>query len=388
MFERWLGTGPLDYDKPGDRLKVRLLETGPGGAIMLGLLAATVLGGGGYLGYSALQPPHPQVQVAAAKTRKTKEPVRHHVAPHHSVAPKAKTAPKTTAPHVQTLGSSHGVPNFWVAPKGNIFLDATLINDRYIAWGDAKIAQEVPGIAATGPEAGTLTPQMLNSASSLKKYPGPKVPVSLSAAGVKLPAGTPQNGAITGLSIPLMKDALQANPWMKNVTPQQLLGAYQVAAEYIMADTGNSPVSALRYVYPYLAGNNAQLFVKYEAPGWATDGGQLQARQVSYQSSVAYNLAQSDRVYGAYGLGRASATAKQLGDTVATAAILNVTDSIVGSGMVNGRLEIGTFQVGYKIVYVTLIRQGDQARWYVTGAQNNVSTNTPTKVYWTASQGG
>ena len=357
-----------------------------GGYLMIGLMAAVVLGGGGFELHALTATPRPAVLTGPLATKNENGRPASGSTTKASTAPKHKTAPKSS-PKVRAVGKPvHGVPNFWVAPTGNIFRDIAAINNRYIAWGNHQIAHDVPGIAATGPLAGTLTPSVMNSPAILKKYPGPKVPLSLKAAGVKLPAGTPKNGAVTGLSLSKMSAALKANPWL-HVTPQQLMGAYQVAAKWAMATNGNSEALGLQYVDPYFFGNNTQFFVTHELPTWATENGQLASRQVAYQSSVMYNL-RPGSYFGAYQLGRDTITGSQPSSIVAHVAILNVRDNIIGTSKVGTRLKIGNFSVTVGYIYMALVRGGNSEHWFVTGMQNAQGTNTPTQVYWTGPQGG
>lgn len=328
------------------------------------------------------------------------------------VAPKHKVVPKAKAP--QFPGIPDFVPRF--QPKnGQVFQAITRINNRYIAWSDHQIAAQVPGIPATGPLAGTLTPQVMNASVIMQKYGGPAIPTSPSAVGavikpspVEIYMGdypsngqVPANGSVTGLSLPTMQAALTANPWL-HVTPQQLMGAYTVAAQYAMAWAGNDPAAAFQYLDPYgYGGHNDQSFLHafphndvatdFTAPGY--QGGILPVRQYVYQSFVNYQLTHGRF----YQLEQPLYPETQpAGDVVASVIIKNVAAENIGSGLympngmvsIHGRLEIGLTVPEIDTVAVSLIRNGNATRWYVT-ATNGLHGNFATaQTFWKAPQGG
>lgn len=334
---------------------------------------------------------------------------KHKIAPKHKIVMKAKTK----APQFS------GIPDFvpkWQPPKGRVFAAITRINNRYIVWGDHKIAAGVPGIAATGPNAGALTVSVMNSAAIMQKYGGPAIPTSLSAVGAVIkpsPALTylgyypsngtiPANGSVTGLSVSEMQAALQANPWL-HVTPTQLMGAYTVAAQYTMAFFGNDPMASFQYLDPYGYGaHNDQSFMHiyphnnpatdFTAPGY--QGGILPVRQYVYQDFVNYPSLNSKNFYL---LEKPLYPETQpTGDVVASAVIKNTGPSNIGSGLympdgmvsIHGRLKIGLTTPEIDTVAVSLIRNGNATRWYVTSTNGLHGNFATAQTIWRAPQGG
>lgn len=319
---------------------------------------------------------------------------------------KAKTK-KVKAP--QFPGIPDFVPRF--QPKnGQVFQAIARINHRYIAWGDAQIAVAVPGIPATGPLAGTLTPQVMNSAAVLAKWDGPAIPTSPAAVGAVIkpnPALTylgwypangkiPANGSVTGLSVSTMQTVLSANPWL-HITPNQLMAAYQVAGEYTMALFSNDPLSSFRYLDPYgYGGHNDQSFIQgiftrnvaydFTAPGYK--GGVLPLRQYVYQSFVNYQLTKGTFYQVEKPL---YPETQPKGDVVASVIIADVSPTVIGSGLytpngrasIHGHLEIGMTTPQAHTVALSLIRSGTVERWYVTEA-NVGGGNSTAQTFWKA----
>lgn len=377
----------------------------------LGVLAMSSLAACG-VASSANAATYPLGSPGAANTHLNK-PTQHQAA---KVKPqiKAKAKAKTKAKAPQFPGIPDFVPRF--QPKnGQVFQAIARINHRYIAWGDAQIAAAVPGIPATGPLAGTLTPQVMNSAAVLAKWGGPAIPISPAAVGAVIkpsPAMTylgyypsngniPADGSVTGLSVSTMQTVLRANPWL-HVTPNQLMGAYQVAAKWMMAAFGNNPVSRFQYLDPYAyAGHNDQSFAAssphhnmaygFTAPGY--QGGVLALRQYGYQSFSNYQLNSGDFYALEQPLYPETQPAR---DVVASVIIKNVSDEIIGSGLytrnglasIHGRLEIGLTIVKAQTVAVSLIRSGKATRWYVTAVSGLNGGNATGQTFWRAPQGG
>ncbi len=315
-------------------------------------------------------------QAAAKPTTVTKAPVHH-----HTTRPTSKFQPQA------------GTPNY--VPKsqpknGQVFQAMAAINDKYMTWGDQQIAKAIPSIPSRGPNAGMLTPAILNSPWVLKHYPGPKVPTSLAAAGVKLPAGTPANGSIVGLSLGDMQQALKATGFFPQLTPQQLLGAYQTAAKYVMASQGNNPASSIQYNDPYADGGqeDASWFAgSHDNAAWnfiapASQGGMLPLRQVNYDNWVSFTLNAGNY----YNLVKVSPVVSHPSGhvVVGDVGIENITDHIIGSDLVNGKLVIGQYSGSIGEVSLALIKDGSQERWYVTAMSGISGSNTPTQTYWTA----
>ena len=293
-------------------------------------------------------------------------------------------------------------PNYVTPPAaqtGQLFQQIAAINNKYIAWGDRQISQAVPAIPASGPDAGTLTPAILNAPSTLAHWPGPKVPLSLSAAHVKLPPGTPANGSIVGLTPQAVATALKANQkFWPGLTAQRLTGALVTAAQFVMASVGNNPMSDVAYLDPYADHNGAdQSFIQgfgggspagyFTAP--ASQGGVVPLRQVDYVMWASYALNPTNYYSGGTKLGAPSAQA--MGDGPAghlvfanEVAIMGLNFHVVGSGLVNGKLTIGRYDASVGDVTLALIRDGRQERWYVTSMNNVTFGNTPSVVYWTA----
>ena len=333
---------------------------------------------------------------------------------------KPKTASKRkVAPKAKKKILFPGIPDFvppWQPPKNQVLAAMARINNRYIAWGNHKIAAGVPGIAATGSNAGTLTVSVMNSAAIMKKYGGPAIPTSPSAVGAVIKASPvltrlgyypsngqiPANGSVTGLNLTEMQAALKANPWL-HVTPQQLMGAYQVAAQYTMAVMGNTPMASFQYLDPYgYGGHNDQSFMHvysynnpasdFTAPGYL--GGILPVRQYMYQSFVNYPALNAKNFYllekPLYPETQPS------GDVVASAIMANVSAEMIGAGLYNangmvsihGRLEIGLTTPQIQSVAVSLIRSGNTAKWYVTATRGIHGNFATAQTFWKAPQGG
>nr|WP_031942636.1 hypothetical protein [Sulfobacillus thermotolerans]AEP14269.1 hypothetical protein [Sulfobacillus thermotolerans] len=280
----------------------------------------------------------------------------------------------------------------------SIFTQMAAINTHYIAWADQRISQAVPAIPSSGPGAGTLTPAILNAPLTLKEWPGPRVPTSLQAAGVTLPVGTPANGSIVGLTPALVAESLHYTQKMwPTLTASELMGAYQTAAEYVMAAEGNNPMSGLQYDDPYTNnGQEDQSFIQQSAesspagPFTAGGGvGMIPARQVDYESWISYSINPTDYWASgttlAGGQNSAVATKAPAGHVLVSGVVIQgLTDHIIGTDMIAGHLMIGQFPIQVGDVTLALVQNGAQTHWYVTAAHEFSGGNTPSATYWTA----
>lgn len=341
--------------------------------IPAGIAAGVIVIGGGTVGY--LQMTHHDLHPVAVtkKTRTKKDPA--------TVA----TGPVTPPNYVHSTN-----------PKtGHVFQAIAAINNKYIAWADQQISQAVPAIPSSGTYAGTMTAGILNSPLTLKKWPGPHVPRSLSAAGVKLPVGTPANGSIVGLTQADVTTAFNATRFWPKLTPQELMGAYQVAAKYVMAATGNHPTSMFQYTDPYTDGGNLDQSIMSNTitgniagdfTGPASQGGMLPLRQVNYLNWVSYSMNPTNYSTDGSKLGFVTPTTTSPHGhvIVGNVNITGLTDHIVGTVMVHGKLVIGQYSGQIGDVSLALIQDGSTSRWYVTGAGGISGSNVPTATYWTA----
>lgn len=334
------------------------------------IAGAVVVIGGGVVAFETLH-------AAPKPTTVTQAPVHHHT-------------PRPTSKFQPQAGTPNYVPQS--QPKnGQVFQAMAAINDKYMTWGDQQIAKAIPSIPSSGSNAGMLTPAILNSPWVLKHYPGPKVPTSLAAAGVKLPAGTPANGSIVGLTLGDMQQALKATGFFPQLTPQQLIGAYQTAAKAVMAYEGNNPVSEMQYLDPYTdGGQEDQSWVAgyhgtpaYDFIAPASQGGMLPLRQVDYLTWTSFSL-NAGNYYNLVKV--APAVTHPTGHVVVgDVGIENVQIHTIESGMVSGHLTIGRYDGSIGEVSLALIRDGKQERWYVTAMSGISFGNTPSQIVWTAS---
>lgn len=325
----------------------------------------------------------------------------------HRIASSSHPVRKTVAavPRVHRKPSSSPQPGSAVpdyvrpAQAGtSIFTQIAAINTHYIAWADQRISQAVPAIPSSGPGAGTLTPAILNAPLTLKEWPGPRVPTSLQAAGVTLPVGIPANGSIVGLTPALVAESLHYTQKMwPTLTASELMGAYQTAAEYVMAVDGNDPMSAIQYLDAYADGGKLpQSFIQHTPGGSVTSGftasaaqgGMIPLRQVEYVNWVSYSInptnywASGTTLAG--GQNSAVATKAPAGHVLVSGVVIQgLTDHIIGTSVEHGRLIIGQFVGTVGDVTLALVQSGAQTHWYVTVAHEFSGSNTPSAIYWT-----
>jgi hypothetical protein len=326
-----------------------------GGAVVLAALAALAL-------------THLQSHAVAAAPR------THHVRKPVTLAQQLQHVPNYSAK--TTSGAS-------------IFTQIAALNQKYIHWADLMIHKQVPQIPATGPSAGTLTPAILNNPQVIAKWGGPAVPLTL--AGIHLPAGTPADGSIVGLTPQLVQSIYNNNGgnFVTGLTVSRLQRAFIKAADFIMAANGSNPASMLQYMDPYaLNGQLDQSFlanasnpnypiVKYFTAS-AANGGWLPLRDTNYISWVTITP-------GSTTIGLTSPTTHPTGHVlIGNLAINNITFNTVGSGLVNGKLTVGLYEAPVSQIDLALIQQGPQRHWYVTGMQGDGYGNTPSAIYWTA----
>lgn len=287
-------------------------------------------------------------------------------------------------------------PLFAVPPpqSGHIFQEMAQINQTYIAWADRQIAKQVPEIPATGPNAGTLTPAILNSPAVMAKWGGPPVPVSLAAAGVHLPPGTPADGSIVGMT-PQRLRTMVRHAHIPGLTVRLLREAITTASRYFIVWNGNDPVGSIHYLNAYAMHaaldqnaldneGNPLIDVFTRSP---SQGGMLLSREVAYRQWVSLTGIPSWRRF----LGSTTespvhpATENPAGHVVlAGIKIVGLTDHLIGSGLVRGRLTIGQYVTAPATCTLALIQDGGVRRWYVTAFQIGPSSVLPQTVYWTA----
>ena len=164
-----------------------------------------------------------------------------------ATAPVGKTGNKTTEHSKQPTSQKITIP---VAPVPSLAAsDPAAYVSEYDQRGVVKMLEEqqadIPGVALTGPNAGTFTLSALNGPLQ-KKYGGPTVPVSLAAAGVSIP-NLPANNSILGVQAftnAMWPKAVAANsfPGMTEAIFEQ---GIRTAAEYENDGNSNDPVQQL-----------------------------------------------------------------------------------------------------------------------------------------------
>ena len=317
-----------------------------------------------------------------------------HHAPHKS--PVAAKAPhlvkKAPAPALSLTPPN----NYVTAPaKGvSLFTQMADINNKYIAWADQQISLQVPAIPSSGPNAGALTPAVLNNPAVIAKWGGPPVPSSL--AGIKLPLGTPANGNFVGLTPQFLAAELADNHGAGSIpglTAPMIQQAITTAGDFIMALNSSNPASALQYMDPYAAGGQADQsllidpadpavpLVKFFTAN-APSGGLLPLRQTEYDSwmSVTY----PNHAIPQFTVLFSASVNHPTGHVVMALDIENLTFHTIGSGLVQGKLVVGQYVASVGMTQVALIQGGSQTRWYVTNMGSDEFNNTPSAIYWTA----
>ncbi|WP_430626555.1 hypothetical protein [Sulfobacillus thermotolerans] len=116
---------------------------------------------------------------------------------------------------------------------------------------DVMLQQEaanIPGVALTGPNAGTFTLTALNGPLQ-KKYGGPTVPATLTAAGVHIP-NLPANGSVQGVTafVKALWPVIEAHHAFPGMTQAVFEQGVEVAAEFANAENGNDPAATLKLV--------------------------------------------------------------------------------------------------------------------------------------------
>ena len=316
-----------------------------------------------------------------------------HHAPHKSpVAAKAPHPAKKATASTSTVSTTP--PNNYVAapPQGvSLFTQMATINNKYIAWADQEIHAQVPQIPATGPNAGALTPAVLNNPAVIAKWGGPPVPSSL--AGITLPLGTPVNGSFVGLTPQFLAQELADNHGAGSIpglTAPMIQQAITTAGDFIMALNSSNPASALQYLDPYHEDNRADQIlladsmtipITQEYTASATNGGMLPLRQTEYESWISVTFP-NDAVKQFTVLFPDVVNSPQ-GHVIAALYVGNLTFHTIESGLVNGKLTVGQY-VAPAGAYVALIQDHGQSRWYVAGIGEDAFGNTPAAIYWTA----
>lgn len=355
---------------------INLPSARPWWHIPTGIAAGVIVLGGGTYGVlqSMHHDPHP---VAVAKKTPAKKKTSATVA----------TGPVTPPNYVSST-----------SPKtGHVFSAIAAINNRYIAWADRQISLAVPAIPSSGPYAGTLTAGILNSPLTLKKWPGPTVPSSLAAAGVKLPVGTPANGSIVyntpSMSAFWAQMMVEAHPYWPQLTMPELQAAFKTAAEYTLAANGDNPVSSLKYVESYaMGGAEDQSFLKtdggvplynvFTAP--VNQAGMLVSRQMVYDAWATYTMQGSVNAGGNTQV-TPSSTVTLPGQQVLVNG-LNISGmgvTLIESYAQGGHLVIGPTHGTVGAIQLVLVKDSaGQSRWYVT-ASSSGGSNVPNHTYWT-----
>jgi hypothetical protein len=318
----------------------------------------------------------------------------HHAPRKMPLAAKAPHPAKKATASTSTVSTTP--PNNYVAapPKGtSLFTQMAAINNKYIAWADQQISLQVPAIPSSGPYAGTLTPAVLNNPLTLKKWPGPLVPTSLQAAGVKLPLGTPANGNFVGLTPQFLAAELADNHGAGSIpglTAPMIQQAITTAGDFIMALNGNNPASALQYLDPYHEDDRADQIlladsmttpITQEYTASAANGGMLSLRQTQYESWI--SVTYPNPAVKQFTVLFPDVVNSPQGHVIAALYVGNLTFHAIGSGLVNGKLIIGQY-VAPAGAYMALIQDHGQSRWYAIGIGEDNFDNTPAAIYWTA----
>lgn len=318
----------------------------------------------------------------------------------HLVAVTKKTPVKKKDP--ATVASGPATPPNYVpstSPKtGHVFSAIAAINQKYITWADQQISLAVPAIPSSGFDAGTLTPAVLNSPWTLKKWPGPKVPSSLSAAGVKLPVGTPANGSIV-YNTPSMtafwaQMLVEAHPIWPQLTMSELQAAFKTAAEYALAANGDNPVSSLKYLDAYAMGGavdqsflhlngGISLYGVFTAP--ASQSGMLASRQTIYDEWVTYTLEGSVNAGGNTQVtGSSTVTLPGQHVLVNGLNISNIGLSQISSYAEGNKVAVGKTHGTVGDLQLVLVEGvSGQSHWYVTASSGANGNIVPNPVYWT-----
>ena len=350
---------------PGPRPLWHILAMVVGGLV--------VVGGGFYVWHRNETHPTP-AKVAAAKRA-------------HKKGTKTASVESTTPPTNYVTASPKGV---------SVFTQMAAINNKYIAWADQEIHAQVPQIPATGPNAGALTPAILNNPAVMTKWGGSAVPMSL--AGIALPPGTPSNGSIVGMTPQELQMVWEFS--MKRwptLTLAETQSAITTAADFVMEINSSNPASALQYEDPYSDGGGADQslldnaanpnypIIQYFTASKA-NGGMLSWRQVEYESWVSLSLNPQDFFSGSTQFSQYDpVTTTPAGHVlIGNLAVQDFSFHTVESGLVDGHLTVGRYDAPIGTVSLALIHSGGQARWYVTGLSGDVFGNTPSQTYWTA----
>lgn len=259
---------------------------------------------------------------------------------------------------------------------GTAFAALDAMNQAFFLKGAKLIHAAFPIVPATGPWANGQTMALMNDPSVIATYGGPKLPVSLKAAGIS--PDTPADQAIIGLTTAEMVRVVAEAQHVSLLNPlpsPTLLAAVRTAARYAIINSGNTGLST------FMANAEDPLFVT-ERPhlqtsvaqataGW--DKGILPGRVWVYRTwaSVAHVTVTANTPPG-----------QPAGHVVSSIAIHGITINMVMSAIHNGRLIIGRFTVPNLTVDLDLIRDGSLTRWYFDN-ETTWSTSAPAAIYWT-----
>lgn len=290
-------------------------------------------------------------------------------------------------PHISTgSGKPAAVPMYHPPAGKNIIDQINAVNQKYVAWVDQQVHRAVPEIPATGPNAGTLTPAVLNSPGVLKKWPGPKVPTSLK--GIPIPKNTPANGAIVGLSpSALAHYTAEAKKYWPNITQAQVKAAMTRAARFVLAGGGNGAMKTLPFFDSALyKGEFDQAVMSKTNPllnitGPASKGGMLPLRQVNYRAWVSFAPPGSSSHPT---IQSSSIALNQPNGHVRFANFMvnNVIIHVIGTGMYQGKLRIGKFSASSNQIVEGMVSGANQSQWYMWGSKPGQFTNKPNPIYW------
>lgn len=291
--------------------------------------------------------------------------------------------------HQLKINAAHVEPHFHpTSSSANVIAQINSVNQQYQTWVDQQVHSVIPEIPATGPNAATLTPAILNSPGILKKWPGPKVPTSLK--GIKIPSNTPANGAIVGLNASALNHyTSEAQKIWPKMTKAQVKGALTTAARYIATGYGNSTAASLQFSDALMQGGARDYNLLNR--GWgqgrkftqsAAKGGMLPTRSVLYRSWIVFpspGTSSSPTITASPWTITQPSGHLRYNDVM----INNVTFETIGSGMVHGKLTVGLYIVHTAQITMALISSGKKSQWFVAGVNSAPAFYTPTTVYWT-----
>lgn len=106
-----------------------------------------------------------------------------------------------------------------------------------------QYAADIPGVALTGPNAGTFTLQALNGPLH-QKYGGPLVPATLAAAGVHIP-NLPPNNSVLGIHGVVQKASAKISKLFPGMSEAVFQAGLEQAATFENWGNGNDPAKVL-----------------------------------------------------------------------------------------------------------------------------------------------